>query len=182
MTAVFSAHNKAILYQARDTFILSLISLTVPLAVHAIPVFGDMPAGLRLLPLFYAPFIAAMLSKPQVGLSVAVLAPVLNSMITGLPRQDQVVSITLELALFVLLVVLCRRIRGVRWGIAPICFIVMKILLCLFGWTQSNAPYGAFLDEFLRTSAVSAPGIFMLLLINILLAHYEKKESGIAGH
>ena len=51
------------------------LTLLAPWMVHFIPSWDDSPIGAKLLPIFYAPLIAALTRRGQVAVCVALLAP-----------------------------------------------------------------------------------------------------------
>ena len=71
-----------------------------PFLVHLIPVSGTVPIGARLLPIFYAPLLAAWLFHPIVGLASSLLMPFINHAFTGMPTFNVAVMTSIELSVF----------------------------------------------------------------------------------
>lgn len=90
-----------------------------PLLVHAIPVEG---LGPRLVPLFYAPLLAALLLDLRLAVAVSVAAPLINSLATGMPPSPLVPALAVQLGVFVVLVRLMQRYRWVV--VAPAAYVV----------------------------------------------------------
>lgn len=60
---------------ARELGVLLSLSVMFPFMIHLLPVPEDARLGPRLLPMFYAPLLAALLGRTQTALIVAVAAP-----------------------------------------------------------------------------------------------------------
>ena len=69
------------------------LALLAPSLVHFIPSWDDSPIGAKLLPIFYAPLIAALTRKSHVSIVVAVMAPWLNHVLIGMPSMFMAVII-----------------------------------------------------------------------------------------
>ena len=63
------------------------LTLLAPWVVHMIPSWDDSPIGAKLLPIFYAPLIAALTGRGQVAVTVALLAPWVNHLLFGMPPR-----------------------------------------------------------------------------------------------
>ena len=70
---------------ARELGILLCLSVMFPFLIHIIPVPGNAQLGPRLLPMFYAPLLAALLGRTRSAVAVALLAPWLNWALTAHP-------------------------------------------------------------------------------------------------
>lgn len=76
------------------------LSVLLPVMVHLLPLTGNVPAGARLLPIFYAPLLGVLLGRPAAALTAALLAPVSNNLLTGMPAPALLPTLTTELVLF----------------------------------------------------------------------------------
>ncbi|MFA5595764.1 MAG: hypothetical protein WDA15_10825 [Trueperaceae bacterium] len=76
------------------------LSVLLPVMVHLLPLSGHVPAGARLLPIFYAPLLGVLLGRPAAALTAALLAPLLNHLLTGMPAPSLLPTMTTELVLF----------------------------------------------------------------------------------
>ncbi|MDZ7799574.1 MAG: hypothetical protein U5K81_02120 [Trueperaceae bacterium] len=83
--------------------------LILPVLVHLIPVESGPPMGARLLPIFLAATLAAMRLDAVSALSIAVLTPLLNRLLTGMPAGPMLPALVIELVLVVSLVLAVRR-------------------------------------------------------------------------
>jgi hypothetical protein len=86
---------------ARELGILLCLSVMFPFMIHIIPVPGDSQQGPRLLPMFYAPLLAALWGRARSGLVLALAAPWLNWALTSHPAPPGAV-VMMELLGFVL--------------------------------------------------------------------------------
>lgn len=153
-------------FQVEETAIILAASVILPFMVHLVPPLGGMPLGARLLPIFYAPFIAVVLFRPHVAVITGLLSPALNSWFTGHPTPERVAILTLELVIFSAVSYLIRR----RWrdfpGAAPLGY-----LAAVFSVTYVLGP-----KAFLTGTLVNVlPGITMLFLVNIFLLRFEHR-------
>ncbi|HEX7021642.1 MAG TPA: hypothetical protein VF171_02215 [Trueperaceae bacterium] len=140
----------------------------LPVAVHLIPA-GGVPLGARLLPIFLAPLLAAYLFPPVVALAAAALAPFLNQALTGMPPKGLAAQISVELLVFVGLVVLVRRMWPRFLPLAPLAYLAAHLLTALlFG----SASPGQVLAD---TWSVSWPGLLVLTCASAWLARYGKE-------
>lgn len=85
------------------------VSAALPVLVHLLPVTSGLPAGARLLPIFFAPLIAVLIGRPAAALTAALLAPFINHLLTGMPAAATLPVITMQLLIFTGLAVLLRR-------------------------------------------------------------------------
>lgn len=84
------------------------IGLALPVLVHLIPVQAGPPMGARLLPIFLAAAIAAMRLDAVSALSIAVLTPLLNQLLTGMPAGPMLPTVMIELLVVVSAVLAVR--------------------------------------------------------------------------
>jgi membrane-associated HD superfamily phosphohydrolase len=145
-----------------------------PFFIHMIPPQNGIPIGAFLLPMFYIPFVALFAYDWKVALPVALLAPVLNFLITGNPNWEFLTVLTLELVLFT--GIACFLLKGSlsKWVAAPLGYLGAKIIssiLLNFIPMVSSIPW----DFFLNSISRALPGIGVLLLINFLLLVFLNK-------
>lgn len=162
--------------QAKTAVIFTAISLVLPVFFHLLP--NSLGAsGPQLLPLFYAPFIAVLFFRLPIALILGILAPFANWLFFGKPSIEWVIQLASELSVFVLTVYLLKDLKGIRWLNAPFSFIVAKLSIWLgmlgLVWMGSEG-----VTPILFTKAVefAAPGIFILLGLNILMLSFKNRE------
>ncbi len=153
--------------QVIETAILLEISLILPVLIHLIPIFGVSSWGARLLPIYYAPLIAALFYRAHVGLIVTLCPPWINHLFTGMPNIPVTSLLTCELLIFVLLIIFFVNLAGRKWFYGPLAYLVAKTLffMVLLFWPPDfllNPP----LDYFKNTLFVAIPGILLLGLVN----------------
>lgn len=142
------------------------LTMLLPFIVHS---FGGPPVGARWLPLFYAPFLAAMLFHPLVSLSAGMITPFLNHLVTGSPALPIAVILSFELAVFSTVAYQFSRRWPSFWGAAPLAYILAKVasLVLLAVWPNQLVPATPW--QFFTTSLMNAwPGLLVLLAINWL--------------
>jgi hypothetical protein len=76
--------------------------------------------GARLLPIFLAAIIAAMRMDAVSALSIAVLTPLLNRLLTGSPAGPMLPTLLIELGVVVGLLLLVRRLAPALLRLAPV--------------------------------------------------------------
>ena len=117
----------------KEMVFVLVFSVLLQVLIHLIPS-GNVPAGAYLLPLFYAPFIAVLFFRLQVGIVVALLSPLCNYLITGNPVPELLGVITIELVAFVLLSKLLSNYNITRYIKCSCKFYINKSIffLCNF--------------------------------------------------
>lgn len=150
--------------RVRELQLLLGLSVFLPYLFHLLPTWDDTPFGARLLPIFYAPLIAAITGRVGLGLAIAVISPWANHLLFGMPTLGVATLLTLELSLFsVLLFAMTRRFRPGAW-MGPCAYLLTKPFSAalLFLWPLVPAPPLAFLSQSVITSW---PGILLLALL-----------------
>ncbi len=154
---------------AREVGILLALSVLFPFMIHIIPVPEDSQLGPRLLPMFYAPLLAALLGRLRTAAVVALLAPWLNWALTGHPTPPTAVVTMVELAAFALVVRVLLAGVGPRWYLAaPAYFAGMAAAALVAGFFPGLVGGRPALTWAVRSIATGEPGIVILLLINWL--------------
>ena len=148
------------------TLPLSLVavaaSVAMPFMVHLVP--AGQSLGAALLPIFWAPFLAALMFGPVPAFFAALGAPVANHLLTGMPPTAVLPSLTLELVLFVAALSLLVRWSSLRKLplLAPAAYLIARLVAAfiLLG--------GAGLEGSLGSLGAALPGIVALAAINWL--------------
>lgn len=158
-------------------FALTMLgAVLLPVIVHLLPNIDNIPTGARLLPMFIAPLVAIYLAHPAVGVAAALLAPALNNLLTTRPAGPMLLSITVELLVFALIIGLVR----LRWPkfpvIAPIAYILARVVALLAMAVFQGAPLPS-LEGFFNGLLIALPGILLLLLVNVLLVRRDDAAS-----
>ena len=155
--------------QIKQAAVLLTVSMFVPFVFHLLPSYDDASWGPRLLPIFYAPLIAAQHYKPHVSLILAVVPPWLNHLITGAPPVPMAVLLTSELLLFSAWARFLHAKSLPGWVIGPAAYLLGKPLLILLLWLVPNLPgHQDPVGWVLNTTMIAIPGLFVLSLIGLL--------------
>jgi hypothetical protein len=163
MMDAFTLKKSLSCLQVKETVIILAAAVILPFIIHLFPSSDGILWGERLLPMFYAPFIAVVLLRPQAGIITAVLAPMLNSLITGLPAAGRIPMISLRLLLFIAFSYLIISRRKRFWLAAPLAYLATMLVS------------GIFLGSgFLNSLTDSFFGIIVLLALNIYLVYLQK--------
>jgi hypothetical protein len=161
----------------RETAIMLGISIAVPFLVHLIPS-QTVPWGARFLPIFLAPLLGVALFRLHVGLVPALLAPVLNHLITGSPAPIVVGVLTLELVVFALAVNGMLKSWPRLWLAGPLAYLVAKgasaVAISVLPWLSGLRPAHEFA---LRSVETAMPGLLILAAVT-LLAIQVRNRSG----
>jgi hypothetical protein len=159
----------------KTTALILIAAVFFPFFVHLIPPMDGIPIGAFLLPMFYIPFIAIFFYDWKIALPIALLAPLLNFLITGNPNWEFLAVLTIELILFTGIVYMLLSKGKIKWFAAPLGYIIAKIISSLLLFLIPLLP--AVPWEFFLTSLSRAlPGIGILWLINFLLLKFFSPE------
>ena len=165
---------------ARELGILLSLSVMFPFMIHLIPVPGNAQLGPRLLPMFYAPLLAALWGRTRSSVVVALLAPWLNWVLTSHPTPLSAIVMMVQLLVFVLTLRMLLTRLGAHWLLALPAFfsglaaaaLVTAVFPALIGG-QASLAWAT------QSVALGLPGIGILILISWLaLRHYPP---GVAG-
>ncbi len=167
---------------ASELGILLTLSVMFPFLIHILPVPEDARLGPRLLPMFYAPLLAALLGRTRSALIVAIAAPWLNWALTNHPTPRGAIVTMVQLLVFVWIVrVLLTRI-GARWFLAApayvACLAIAMIVAAVFPDLIGGRPVVAWV---LSSLTMALPGFGVLLLINWLAVRYYPPGPGGSG-
>jgi hypothetical protein len=143
------------------------LAFLAPYVVHFIPSWDDSPVGAKLLPIFYAPLIAALTRKAHVSIVVALMAPWLNHVLIGMPSVPMAFILTVELVFFsVFAERLARKHTGQAW-LGPVSYLLAKlsslfVLLLIPGFPAATPSVAQ-----LANSLMNAwPGLAVLALLS----------------
>ena len=165
---------------ARELGILLSLSVMFPFMIHLLPFPEDARLGPRLLPMFYAPLLAALLGRPQAALIVAVVAPWLNWALTSHPAPRGGIVMTIQLLVFVLSLGVWLRGMGARWFLAAPAYFAGLVASALVAGVFPDLIGGRAVAPWAAQSVVTGlPGIALLVLINWLVI--RTYPSGPAG-
>ncbi len=165
---------------ATELGVLLVLSVLFPFMIHLLPVPEDARLGPRLLPMFYAPLLGALLGRKRSAFLVAAAAPWLNWGLTGHPTPASAVVTTAELVVFVGVILLLIRRYGARWFLAApaylACMVVAAALVAVLPGLIRGAPALPWLVQVVQTGL---PGVAIMLLINWLaVRHYPTGGDG----
>ncbi|MCC5938016.1 MAG: hypothetical protein JJU34_12110 [Lunatimonas sp.] len=141
-----------------------------PILVHLIPPYQGIPIGAYLLPVFYIPLIALWLSGWKTAIFITILAPLVNFFLTGSPQSGIMGMLTIEVLLFTGMAALWMT-TPVRWAAGPLSYVGAKVIssTLLILWPILPASPWEFFTNSLQNGA---PGILILLLLNLLLVRF----------
>jgi niacin transporter len=138
----------------------------LPILVHLIPFSGAAPLGAYLLPMFVASSLAVYYLSPAGLVLSAMLAPVLNHFLTGMPTMAVLPGLIAELALFSLITWWLVHKRPEMVGISDLAVVSAKLLVWASGLLLgSGVAFGLFLSGILT----AVPGLLALLAVELLL-------------
>lgn len=150
-------------------------SVAIPFAVHLVP--GGSSIGAAILPIFWAPLLAVVFFGPVPGVAAALVAPVLNHLITGMPPSFVVLPLTVELAIFVGVLLLASRFERVKRTplLAPAAYLIARVVagtaLVLVG--ASAGTVGAVFSGL----GSALPGLISLFVINALALLLKRRSA-----
>lgn len=158
---------------ARELGVVLALSLMFPFLIHVLPVPETSRLGARLLPMFYAPLLAALWGRMATAWLCALLAPALNWVLTGHPAPPGTYAIMIQLLIFVVVVRGLLMRAGVRW------FLAIPAYLAGMGTTLLSALiFPALIDgrppvDWAVQSVIrSLPGVAVLVLITCAVLRF----------
>ncbi|MCG2783848.1 MAG: hypothetical protein L6461_01960 [Anaerolineae bacterium] len=145
----------------------------LPLLVHIVPLTGPVPVGARLLPIFYAPLLAAWIFHPAVGLFASLLMPFINHAFTGMPTLPMTVLLSLELIVFSFGLLLNKKYWP-RLPLAPLAFVAGKVISAILLVFVAVVPVSPW--AYLVSSVQNAlPGLLILLVLHLALVRLPRE-------
>ena len=168
---------------ARELGILLCLSVMFPFMIHIIPVPGDAQLGPRLLPMFYAPLLAALWGRTRSALALALAAPWLNWALTSHPTPVGAIEMMVELLGFVIVFRFLMAEVGARWFLAAPAFLSGKLAsVVAAAFFPALIGGRAALAWAAQSVVIGAPGIAILVSINwLVLRHYPPGPAGGGG-
>ena len=98
-----------------------VLAVAAPWLVHVIPGSGA-PLGPMLLPIFYAPMLAALLLRLPVAVAVSVATPIISQYLTGMPPAPILPGLLLQVLCFVVAI---RVLRVMPWVVVvPVAYLI----------------------------------------------------------
>lgn len=152
-------------------------SLAFPFLIHLLPTAEGVRLGSTLLPIFWAPLIALLVFGPIPAVAAAALAPSVNNLVTGLPPNPVVASLTLELLAFVVIALLLLRWLPRNPLVAPMSYAAAHLIVTAGFWLSSGVPEGAW-AALAGSFWTGLPGIGILLALNVGLLRFRTEEPG----
>jgi hypothetical protein len=152
---------------ARELGILLCLSVMFPFLIHIIPVPQDSRLGVRLLPMFYAPLIAALVGRQGTAFAVALLAPWLNWALTSHPSPVGASMMSLQLLVFVAVMRVLLVRSGARWFLATAAYLACMAATALAAELVPSLIDGRDALAWVVASVFTGlPGLFILVAIN----------------
>lgn len=153
-----------------------IVMQLLPFLVHALPQGNGAPLGARLLPLFYAPFVAAIFFHPMVAIMAGLVAPYLNYLLLGQPTPGIAVILSIQLVFFSASVALLHKYFPRLWFNALISYGVAMLAtlaaLTILPGRLVPAPAVPFTIQSIITGW---EGILILLAFNLLVVVWETR-------
>lgn len=149
------------------------VSVMSPLMVHLIPVPGDSQWGPRLLPLFYAPLLAAWWHPRGAAVLLALLTPLVNHWLTGHPKPVMIPLLMAQLGVFGLFVhLLAKGPLGRRlpanwrpWLAGPLGFVGALVLTSPVLFLPAFAGFLAPVPFIVHALTLAWPGMIILAVL-----------------
>lgn len=159
-------------YQLAQTLFVLVATMVSPILIHLLPDINGYTPGAVLLPIFFAPLIAVFIYKPHVAIFSGIFAPVLNYLILGLPTPPVVITMGVEVVLFVWMVYRLKDFKPIGYLAAPISYMISSLLVLLGLSVFSNVvnPFTLWTSNML----VALPGILLLGLVNFTVLKLQE--------
>jgi hypothetical protein len=153
------------------------LALALPFVVHLIPANGGPPYGARLLPIFYAVVVLVFRGHTVPALVTAMAAPLLNRAVTGSPAGPMFETLTVELVVFAVVLVVAVRWwpRAARY-LAPVAYLAATLAATLV-LRPATLSFAAVVD----TLQTSWAGLLVLLALGAVVGAAASARSRAAG-
>ena len=161
--------------QIKELIVLLSVSIVLPFLIHLFPTIGEVPAGARLLPMFYAPLIAAIFLDVHIAVIVGLFSPILNFLFRQHPDPQRLFLITFQLVVFSVMVSIVQKKWKNFWGTALISY-CGAVVAAVF-MTVLSLPVLPEAEAIISAALLGLPGIAVITLLNIVLLHYKKERS-----
>ncbi len=159
-------------YQVTQTLVILAATMLLPVMVHLLPSIGGNLSGAVLLPIFFAPMIAAFLYKKHVAIFAGIFAPLLNFLIMGRPAPEMVIMLASEIVLFVLVLGWLKDIKGLRFAAAPVAYLIASMIVALGLSTVGNLINPV--SFWMNSTMIAIPGILLMGMINLAILRFRK--------
>lgn len=170
-----SLDRKHILVQAFYTVLTLTGMVLLPILVHLIPFSAAQPLGAYLLPMFIAPLVAAFYVSPVGLILAAILAPVINHALTGMPQVPMLYFVTSELIVFSMIVFWIIQKKKTFVGFSVLAFLIARVAVMVLRISILNGSIDLpSLGQNLAGLAISIPGILILFAVERLLLRRQQ--------
>ena len=167
--------RKNVIVQLSYTTLTLVGMVLLPIIVHLIPFSGPQPLGAYLLPMFIAPLVAAFYVSPVGLILAAILAPVINNALTGMPQAPMLYFVTGELIVFSMIVFWIVQKKKIFLGFSALAFLVAKLVVMVPGILILNGEFNlSVFGQNLAGLAISIPGIMILFAVERLLLRRQQ--------
>lgn len=158
-------------YQLSQTALVLAATMILPLVIHLLPNINGNLSGAVLLPIFWAPMIAAFVYKKHVAILAGIFAPLLNYLILGRPAPEMVITLAFEIVIFALLLSWIKNLRLTKYMAAPVAYLIASLLV-VTGMSFVNEQVS--FSMWVNTITVAIPGILLMGVANLLLLRFRK--------
>jgi hypothetical protein len=159
-------------YQVTQTLVILAATMLLPVLVHLLPSIGSNLSGAVLLPIFFAPMIAAFFYKKHVAIFAGIFAPLLNFLIMGRPAPEMVITLASEIVLFVLVLGWLKDIKGLRFAAAPVAYLIASLIVALGISMVGNLINPV--SFWMNSTMIAIPGILLMGMINLAILRFRK--------
>lgn len=152
-----------------EATVLMGMAVLFPVFMHFLPSWDDGPLGARLLPIFWAPLMAAFHFRLSLAVAFAALTPWVNHFLTGHPLPGMAALLMVELLLFAVWIRLLVAKWQPRWWMGSAAYLLTKpfsglAIVALPNLTGRSDYLGHLTSALTR----SWPGILLLALVGAL--------------
>lgn len=130
------------------------------------------------MPAFWTAFAAVYFFGLWAGLAVALVTPVVNLLLTGLPAMERVASMSLELAAFVAIAAWLVKTWPTFVLTAPLAYLPAKAIAIAVRWAVPAFEYHRNVLEHWTSSVVHGmAGLGVLLIVNVVVVRLAQADS-----
>jgi len=159
-------------YQIAQTVVILVATMILPVLVHLLPNLNGQISGAVLLPIFFAPMIAAYFYKKHVAIFAGVFAPLFNYLLMGRPAPEMVVALGFEVVLFVLVLSVLKNTKVIQYFAAPLSYLLASFVVAIGLSVSGNLSNPV--SFWISSIIIAIPGILLIGILNLAILKFRK--------
>lgn len=163
--------TRALKFANINTYLVALLfisgNIVMPQIFHLVP-----GGGISWLPIYFFTLIGSCIYGWRVGLITALLSPVVNHLVFGMPHLSVLPAILIKSTLLAIVAgVVCSRCRRLTVGLLALIVLTYQILGTLCEWPLTGSLFVA-----LQDFRIGIPGMFLQIFGGWAIVHFLKNS------